>query len=439
MNFTLRFTCLLGLLAIAPVLRAQDPYAVWSGAVSDYWFDPLNWEPGAPQVFPIDPASPQLVGPPNSQMTAVVYTGNPYIESDATMGSLIVSGSATMLFQSSIAPVYVVSATGTVGNGPGDDASLIGSASGGAWPASWTFTYALTVGAAGVGRVTVDAGAAVTAPVILLAPDPGSVGVLNIGAASGDAPAFAGAIIANTITGGMGTAQIVFNHYNGFGPATLSADLTGSVSVSHLSGTSVLSGNSTYTGGTIIDGGILMAGGNLGLDHSSLGAGPVTVNNGGTLAGLDYITGLTTVNAGGHLAPGNFLRFDGGLTLNSGAIFDFGLGTAGDYIEVSGTLTGAAGTGGVTFNFADAGDFAAGETYQLIDATGATLLSGFDVTDFTGTGLTGYTYAFDFSGSVLSVTASAIPEPSTCAAILGLGALGLVAWRRQKRNLRAET
>jgi autotransporter-associated beta strand protein len=430
MNSTLRFTCLLGLLAIAPVLRAQDPYAVWSGAVDDYWFDPLNWEPGAPQVFPIDPASPQLVGPPDFQMGAVVYTGNPYISLGTTMRFLVVSGSATVQVLSFSSPAYVFSSSGTVGNAAGDDASLI--ASGGLEGVSWTFTNELTVGAAGAGRVTLNDGAAVIAPLIRLAPDPGSVGVLNIGAASGDAPSGAGTFTADTITGGMGTAQIVFNHDNTSLVATLSAALTGSVSVSHLSGTSVLSGDSTYTGGTIIDGGILAAAGYLGLDHSSLGAGPVTVNNGGTLAGLDYITGLTTVNAGGHLAPGNFLRFDGGLTLNSGAVLDFELGTAGDYMAVNGTLTGAAGIGGVTFYFSDAGDFAAGASYQLIDATGATLLSGFDVTDFTGTGIAGYTFAFDFSGSVLSVTASAIPEPSTCAAILGLGALGMVAWRRRR-------
>jgi len=47
-------------------------------------------------------------------------------------------------------------------------------------------------------------------------------------------------------------------------------------------------------------------------------------------------------------------------------------------------------------------------------------------------------YGGSFDGATFQVTnviisnGPAIPEPATCAAILGLGALGLVAWRRQR-------
>lgn len=46
-------------------------------------------------------------------------------------------------------------------------------------------------------------------------------------------------------------------------------------------------------------------------------------------------------------------------------------------------------------------------------------------------------------GAVLNAlvltSVAAIPEPATYAALLGLGALGLAVWRRQKRNLKLET
>jgi hypothetical protein len=44
----------------------------------------------------------------------------------------------------------------------------------------------------------------------------------------------------------------------------------------------------------------------------------------------------------------------------------------------------------------------------------------------------GSTWVFDGAAMQFSVTATAIPEPGTYAAIFGVAALGLVAWRRRK-------
>ena len=43
----------------------------------------------------------------------------------------------------------------------------------------------------------------------------------------------------------------------------------------------------------------------------------------------------------------------------------------------------------------------------------------------------GYTYGFSLSGNSLELTASAIPEPSTYAALAGLSALALALYRKR--------
>jgi autotransporter-associated beta strand protein len=214
-------------------------------------------------------------------------------------------------------------------------------------------------------------------------------------------------------------------------------------------GTLTLSGVNTYTGGTTVDAGTLALGasGSLGdsaairiasgatLDVSAVSGG-FTLNSGQTLSGTGSVVGPLTLASGAHLAPGNSpgtLAFTGGLTLTGGSILDFQLGTTSDLIRVSGgTLSGPL-TGLVTLNLANAGGFTAG-TYTLFDFTSAAT-SSFDVGDFTfGSTLPGYTYALALAGSTLELTAtaSAIPEPSTYAALAGALALGLAAYRRRQ-------
>ena len=195
-------------------------------------------------------------------------------------------------------------------------------------------------------------------------------------------------------------------------------------------GTLTLTGTNTYTGATAINAGTLLVNG-------SLANSAVSVASGGTLGGSGSIAGLTTVASGGHLAPGNSpgtLTFTNGLTLVAGSILDFQLGSTSDLLRISGgTLSGPL-TGLVTLNLTDSGGFTAG-TYTLFDFTSAAT-SSFDIGDFTfGTTHPGYTYALAFSGSTLALTAtaSAIPEPSTYAALLGALALGFAILRRRKK------
>jgi autotransporter-associated beta strand protein/T5SS/PEP-CTERM-associated repeat protein len=194
-------------------------------------------------------------------------------------------------------------------------------------------------------------------------------------------------------------------------------------------GTLTLSGTHTYTGATAVNVGSLFVNG-------TLGATPLSLASGATLGGTGTLGGLTTLSSGAHLAPGNSpgtLTFTHGLTLLASSILDFELGTTSDLIRVSGgTLTGPT-SGLVTLNLTDAGGFAAG-TYTLFDFTSAAT-SSFDAADFTfGTTLPGYTYALSLTGGTLQLTAtaSAIPEPSTYAALLGAAALALAAHRRRQ-------
>ncbi|HVS53743.1 MAG TPA: autotransporter-associated beta strand repeat-containing protein [Opitutaceae bacterium] len=198
-------------------------------------------------------------------------------------------------------------------------------------------------------------------------------------------------------------------------------------------GTLVLSGANLFTGTTSVNGGKLFVNGSL--------AGAVSVGNGAILGGSGTINGLGTIQSGAHLAPGvsvGTLTFTSGLTLNSGSILDFDVGTGSDKIFVTGgTLSGPV-TGSITLNLSNSGGFVAG-TYTLFDFTGASIAgSSFDTTDFVFGSLPAGTSA-NYSLSIVSnqlqltSTVSAVPEPSTYAALIGAAALGAAGWRRRRR------
>lgn len=258
-----------------------------------------------------------------------------------------------------------------------------------------------------------------------------------------------------------------------FGGVAISGE--GSVQKSG-AGTLILAGINTYTGATTISGGTLVNNGSIAsdvtvqsggafkigsegsftgdltlegsaqFDNDGTYAAALTLGDGQTLGGSGTFSGLVTTESGAHLAPGNSpgtLTFDGGLTLVAGTIIDFELGlnaAASDLILVTGgSLTGPL-SGVVTFNFSDAGGFAAGTTYSLIDGSSLnTILSDFDALDFEGIGIDGYTFAFSLNGKILEMTASvsAVPEPSTYAAIIGALALAGAFVRRRAKAAQA--
>ena len=189
-------------------------------------------------------------------------------------------------------------------------------------------------------------------------------------------------------------------------------------------GTLVLSGNNTYIGGTTVSGGTLLA---MNTTGSALGSGPVIVNSGATLGGNGFIGGLTTISSGARLAPGT-LTFNSSLALDDGSILGFGLGASSSLISLfNGTLTGP-GSGLITVNLIDTGGFSGG-TYDLINATGASL-SNISAANFSlGTSIPGYNYAFIQSGNRFQVVATVIPEPASALLVM-IGAATLFLRRR---------
>jgi len=214
--------------------------------------------------------------------------------------------------------------------------------------------------------------------------------------------------------------------------ATWSGVLSGTGGLSKSgSGTLTLSGANTYTGATAVNAGSLLVTG-------SLANTAVSVASGATLGGSGTFAGLATLASGGILAPGTSpgtITFNAGLSLDGGSILNFELGTASDLIVVGGGLLSGPSSGTVTLNFSDSGGFGAG-TYTLINYATATGTSNFSTGSFSlGSTIGGFNYALGLSGNTLQLTASAsaIPEPSTYAAIFGAAALAFAMWRRQNR------
>ena len=163
-------------------------------------------------------------------------------------------------------------------------------------------------------------------------------------------------------------------------------------------GTLTLTGHSTYTGGTIINAGTLA----LGVSDALAGTSALTL-------------------AGGTLASNGFSQTFGTLTLAGGSTIDFGNGAS-------------------ALAFADSSAIGWNGTLTILNYTTSmdSLRFGTSNTGLTSTQLglisfgSGFFAQIDGNGFVTGV--SAIPEPSTSAALAGSGVLGLAVWRRRRKR-----
>ena len=183
-------------------------------------------------------------------------------------------------------------------------------------------------------------------------------------------------------------------------------DGSGQTSLAVSGGTQTLGGSNSYTGNTTISSGTLAlvsttstnniassaqiivgtgTGTNAGLNVTGITGGFV-VPVAQTLSGFGTVTGATTVN--GSLTPGTgtggaVLTFASGLTIGNGATLNYGLGSTGDLVAVTGSLTLS---GSALLNFSPSGTLTTGVAYDLITYTGS-LTGGGNLSTWTlGTG-----------------------------------------------------
>jgi autotransporter-associated beta strand protein len=154
----------------------------------------------------------------------------------------------------------------------------------------------------------------------------------------------------------------------------------------------------SYTGPTTVSNGVLLANGNLS------GGGAVTVFGPGGFGGSGTISGAVTFtnNAVYTNGTGTMLSCAGGLTLNTGNILNFGLGTASDSIAVSGAFANNATTTPVTINIKNLTGFAPATTYTLITGGSIANTNNFVL----GSVPPGYSGVLQSDGANLQVTIS---------------------------------
>ncbi|MBW8781367.1 MAG: autotransporter-associated beta strand repeat-containing protein [Verrucomicrobia bacterium] len=215
--------------------------------------------------------------------------------------------------------------------------------------------------------------------------------------------------------------------------AAVIGDNTGATSVTKsAAGTWVLSGANTYTGATAVNAGTLSVTGSLASGSA------VSVASGATLRGTGTINGATTITSGGILAAGTSASSIGTLTFSST------LGTTGATVSLKlnstlGTFDLLTSSGAVTLGSAalflsDIGGSGSwtGTSSAFSILHGSSISGTFaGLSDGSTITVGSNSFTINYTTSDVTLTASAIPEPATYAAIFGALALGMGLIRRR--------
>lgn len=379
-------------------------------------------------------------------------SGNGYVVYSGTM-SFTGSGARTITLSGSSSSSNTSGVSFAIGDGSGGATSLVKNGT-----ASWNLSGANTY----TGSTTVNAG------ILFLNGDDRISAASTVYIASGASIRMVGNQTFGNLQDGTGGGGQLARAFGGASIATIqSGRFSGRIYEITATGRTVavakttsgvlrLSGTTNdYTAGTTISGGTLLINNASG---TGLGVGNVSVTN-ATLGGNGYSalggTASHTVGSGGVIAPGDS-EINGGigtLTLNgansTGAIldmqagssfsFNLGAGDANDtlrFYSYAGASDFLRDSGGIVLNFSGAlaGTY---DLFRFYSNAGTTLTdAGFTqaTSNLTlGSGLTGYNATWDYSTlGVISLTLTAVPEPSS-AVLFGLGGLcAMVLWRRAR-------
>ncbi|MCC6416208.1 MAG: PEP-CTERM sorting domain-containing protein, partial [Opitutaceae bacterium] len=299
--------------------------------------------------------------------------------------------------------------------------------------------------------------------------------------ATGEIRSEAGSTIALTHAGGLdnrgllalngGTLEVTGALTNttsgavvsGRGSLIAHGGLTNSRSMNFSSGTTDIYGNVANTGG----GTIITSGGSAAVttfhdDLSHQGA-EIRTSEGsstvifGTLSGSGAFTGTGSVFIEGGLNIGSspgLGSFGGNLSLgaNTTAIWEINdvngaAGTNWDFLQIGGVLSITATTASphtiylTTLDFqndpATVANFDSASDYSFAYASATGGVTGFSTDKFvidTGDFLNAFAgdWSITLDGNTINLNYSAVPEPSTYAALVGFTALGLAIWRRRR-------
>jgi T5SS/PEP-CTERM-associated repeat protein len=337
-------------------------------------------------------------GAPGSQgVVTVTGAGSTWTNT----ASLLVGGNATgtLTIAAGGTVTSVGGAIGIGGAGFGSQGTVLITGQG----SSWSSSPGIEVGTlGGTGALTIADGGVASGP-IFIASTAGSIGTVNIGAATGNPADAPGTLNTTSVAFGAGTGALNFNHTSNnyvFEPA-----ISGNGAVNVLAGITMLTANNTYTGPTTISGGALIVSGSIA--SSSL----TTVNNRTALLGSGTV-GSTVVNSGGFLipgqvgTPGSSMTVAGNLAFQSGAAYIVQVNPAtASTTNVSGTASLAGRVGAI---------FAPGSyverSYTILTATGgrtgtfdALLTSGLP-TNFTAS------VSYTTNTAMLNLTAHLVPS-----------------------------
>ena len=272
---------------------------------------------------------------------------------------------------------------------------------------------------------------------------------------------FGDIVITGSPTSNAPTPALTFNVSNAASTARVNGVISDGLRSSALTksgaGTLVLAGHNTYTGATSLNVGTLIVNGSIA--SSSV----TTVRNGARLGGSGTV-GALTFESGSILSPGNSpgTLHAGATTWAGGSTYLWELadatglaGTGWDLLSISGALMfNASQANPITLSLVSltadllagaATNFDSNLNYTFAFVTAETI-HGFDADTF-ALDLGGFTNAFTGQWSIvhtastlsLSYAGSAIPEPSTYAALAGALALGLAFWRRRRATTSSET